>query len=53
MITAEEIQRQQDALQAARSSSFWIVIVAIWLVLFAVAATLALALAIWNLIEAF
>ncbi len=36
-----------------RASSFWLPVFAVWLVLLIVAGTLALALAIWNLIGAF
>jgi hypothetical protein len=43
----------EQEVQAATGSSFWTAVIAIWLVLFAIAATLALALAIWNLLEAF
>jgi hypothetical protein len=38
---------------APTGSTFWTAVIAVWLVLFAIAATLALALAIWTLIEAF
>jgi uncharacterized membrane protein YccF (DUF307 family) len=38
---------------AAAGSSFWIILVAVWLVLIAIAGTLALALGIWNLLQAF
>lgn len=34
-------------------SGFWLSIAAVWLLMFAAAATLALALAIWNLWQAF
>ncbi len=34
-------------------SSFWLIVIGFWLVLFVIAGTLALGLAIWNLIEAF
>lgn len=44
--TSQDVQKTAD-------SSFWIAALAIWLVLFAVAVTLALCLGIWNLIEAF
>lgn len=43
----------QQEVGTATGSSFWTAVIAVWLVLFAVAATLALALAIWQLIEAF
>jgi hypothetical protein len=43
---------EQDV-QAATGSSFWTTVIAVWLVLFAIAGTLALALAIWNLVKAF
>jgi hypothetical protein len=46
------IPTSQEA-QAATSHSFWPAVIALWLILFSVAATLALALAIWRLIEAF
>lgn len=50
MITAEEIERQQAKV---RGSAFWLTVAGFWLVMLVVAGTLALALAIWNLIEAF
>ena len=43
----------QENVPAPTSSTFWTAVIAVWLVLFAVAATLALALAIWRLLEAF
>jgi len=43
----------EQEVQAATSSSFWTLVIALWLVLFAIAGTLVLALGIWNLIEAF
>ena len=43
---------QQDA-QKTTSAPFWVAVLAIWLVLFSVAAVLAITLAIWKLIEAF
>ena len=43
----------EPEIQAATGSSFWTAVIAVWLVLFAIAATLALALAIWQLVQAF
>ncbi len=48
---------QQDASALSRAavtgSPFWLIVIGFWLVLFVIAGTLALGLAIWNLIEAF
>ncbi len=38
---------------AVTGSPFWLIVIGFWLVLFVIAGTLALGLAIWNLIEAF
>ncbi len=48
---------QQDGFALSREgvtgSPFWLIVIGFWLVLFVIAGTLALGLAIWNLIEAF
>lgn len=46
------IPTPEDA-RKATGSSFWVGVIAFWLVLFIVAVTLALLLAIWTLVEAF
>lgn len=46
-------QESQTAIQTATGSSFWVVVLAVWLVMFTIAGSLALALAIWKIIEAF
>lgn len=42
-----------DAARKATGSSLWLFIFALWILLFAVGVTLALALGIWNLWQAF
>jgi hypothetical protein len=46
------LPNRDDATAAVRTS-VWTLVIAFWLVLFIVAVTLALALAIWHLIGAF
>lgn len=44
---------ERNAAAKVTGSPFWMMVIGFWLVLGIVAVTLALGLAIWNLIEAF
>ncbi len=44
---------REEATATVKGSSFWTFNIALWLILGCTAVTLALCLAIWNLIEAF
>lgn len=46
------IPTQEDA-KVVTGGSFWAIVIAVWMLLFSVAVTLALALAIWMLVGAF
>lgn len=43
----------QDEARKVAGLSFWVVVIAVWLAMGAIAVTLALALGIWNLVGAF
>ncbi len=47
------LPNRDDASRAVRSSPFWTMMFALWLLMLSVAGTLALALLIWTLIGAF
>ena len=46
------IPTRDDLPQQPQGTTFWTIVIGFWLCLFVVAGTLAIALAIWNLIEA-